>query len=94
VTEADLLGGRGEMAEQHFGRPGVREPREEVVLDSPHVREPDALGELNLLDRLAVDLLLSRAPAVQRHLNLVQHPESHGGLLLCRCGAQDLVLGA
>ena len=56
---------------------------EEVVLDLPHVVDPDAVGQLDLLERVVDELLLVvRAPR-PGELVLVEDAEPHGRSPFC-----------
>ena len=83
--EADLLGALRERADDDLGRGRVRSPLAEVVLDVPCGVEAQLVGELDLLERLLVGLLLrlSLAPRVGPgpglgDVDLVEHVEFHG----------------
>src|SRR5205085_8155208 len=74
---------------QHFGRRAVRAALAEVVLDVPRGVEPELVGELDLLDRLVIRLLLGFALTVRVGLigprpgdiDLVEKVELHAGRL-------------
>ena len=51
---------------------------EEVVLDLPHGVEADAVGELDLVERVAHEPLLAVVAPRPRDLVLVEDPEAHG----------------
>jgi hypothetical protein len=56
----------------------VRVLLEEVVLDQPDAVEPEAVGELDLLEGVGQEpLLISRAPG-SGQLVLVEQAEAHG----------------
>ena len=50
---------------------------EEVVLDLPHGVEPEPVGELDLVERVAQQLLLGVRVPRARELVLVEDPEAH-----------------
>ena len=69
------LGGGGQ---EHLGRRGVRVLLQEVVLDLPHVVEPEPVGELDLLERVEQELRLAAVGPRPGQLVLVEDPEPHG----------------
>ena len=62
-AEAQVLGGLGQRADDHLGGGRVRPALAEVVLDVPHGVEAERVGQLDLLERLGVGLLLGLALA-------------------------------
>src|SRR5215212_8852140 len=78
MTQADvpraLAGGRQE--DLRSARVGVL--LEEVVLHLPHVVDAEAIGQLDLLERVRDQLLLCVLRPGARQLMLVEDPESHG----------------
>ena len=63
--------------EEHLGRRGVAVFLEEVVLDLPHHVEADAVGQLNLLERVLHKAVLGVGLPGPRQLMLVEDPELH-----------------
>jgi hypothetical protein len=50
-----------------------------MVLHDPEVVEPQAVGQLDLLQRIAEESQLAAGRPGSRELVLVEDPESHGG---------------
>ena len=88
VAEADILGALRSGAEKHLGRRGVRVLLEEVVLDLPHVVEAEAIGELDLIERIVEQLLLSALAPGLRQLMFIEDAELH---LSSSCATRDPV---
>ncbi len=55
VTQADLLGALRGRAEKHLGRRRVRILLEEMMLDFPRVIVAEPVGQLDLVERVAVE---------------------------------------
>ena len=62
VAQPDALGALAGGGQEHLGRARVRVLLEEVVLDLPHVVDADAVGELDLLERVVQQLAPRRPP--------------------------------
>ena len=82
--EADLLGDLRQRADDHLGRGRVRATLAEVVLDVPGGVEPELVGQLDLLERLPIGLLLGLPLAVRmwtgprlRDVDLVEQVQLH-----------------
>ena len=56
VTEADGFGESRGGSEENFGRRGMRIFFEEVVFDLPRVIEAEAVGQLDLMERLVKEV--------------------------------------
>ena len=82
------LGGGGE---EHLGGRGVRVLLEEVVLDLPHVVEPEPVGELDLLERVEQELRLAAVGPRPGELVLVEDPEPHAGRISWGAGHRMVV---
>ena len=62
MADANAFGAAGHASEENLGRGAVGEFVEEVMLDGPHRIEAEAIGEFDLLERLAINVgLVSRA---------------------------------
>ena len=77
VTEADVLRALRRGREEHLGRAGVRVLLEEVVLDLPRVLDADAVGVLDLLERVLDQPVLGVLLPRPRQLVLVEDAELH-----------------
>ena len=77
VSEPDAVRALRRRREEELGRARVRVLLEEVVLDEPRAVEAQAVGELDLLERLAEDPLLVAVGPRARHLVLEEQPELH-----------------
>src|SRR3954471_16115913 len=80
VAEPDALGPLRRRSQEHLRRARVRVLLEEVVLDLPDVVEADPVGELDLLESVAQQLLVGAVLPRPRHLVLVEDPEAHRAL--------------
>ena len=78
VAQADALGALAGRCEEHLGSRRVRVLLEEVVLDLPHVVEPDLVGQLDLVERVLDELLLTGVGPRAGQLVLVEQAELHG----------------
>src|SRR5262249_26956268 len=77
VAQADALRALAAGGEEDLGRRRVRVLLEEVVLDLPGVVEPEAIGELDLVERLADETRLAVLVPGSRELVLVEDAELH-----------------
>jgi len=77
VTETNPFGALRAGGEEHLGRRGVRILLEEVVLDLPDVVDPQAIGELDLVERLLIKTQLGILAPRLRQLVLVKQSEFH-----------------
>jgi len=77
VRESDPLGALRRGGEEQLGRARVRVLLEEVVLDDPHAVDADAVGELDLLERLVHDPPLVAVDPGAGRLVLVEQSELH-----------------
>ncbi len=77
VAEPDALGARGGGGEEHLGGRAVRVLLEEVVLDGPGVVEAEAVGELDLRERVLHELALVVGAPRRGQLQLVEDAEFH-----------------
>src|SRR5262249_39097542 len=77
VPETDVLRSLACRRQEHFGSARVRVLLEEMVLDLPHVVDPDTVRQLDLFERIGQQLLLSAVRPRPRQLVLVEDPESH-----------------
>ena len=62
VTEADAFRALAGGGQQHLGRGTVAVLLEEVVFDRPDAVEAEAVGELDLIERVLVQLVLVVGP--------------------------------
>ena len=81
VSETDPLRALRRRGEEDLGRARVRVLLEEVVLDQPHAVEAEAVGELDLLERLGEHAPVVAVVPRTRNLMLVEDPEFHGASL-------------
>ena len=77
VAEPDPLGALAGRGQEHLGRARVGVLLEEVVLHLPDVVHADAVGQLDLLERVGDQPLLGVLRPGPRQLVLVEDPESH-----------------
>jgi hypothetical protein len=84
-SEANVLGGPRERADDHLGGGRVGAPLAEVVLDVPAGVEPELVGEQDLLEGLLVRPLLGLPLTVGvlpgprlGDINLVEQVQLHG----------------
>src|SRR3954469_17231017 len=77
VTQPDALRPLRRGRKEHLRRARVRVLLEEVVLDLPDVVEAHAVGQLDLLESVAQQLLVRAVLPRPRHLVLVEDPEAH-----------------
>jgi len=77
MTETDTLGALRAGGEKHLGGRGVRILLEEVVLDLPDVVDAEAIGELDLVERLLIKPQLALLAPGLRQLVLVEQSEFH-----------------
>ena len=67
--------------QEYLGRRGVGVFLEEVVLDLPDVVDAQAIGQLDLRQRILEQAMLAAFRPGTRQLVLVQKSEAHGSLL-------------
>src|SRR4051812_44252915 len=77
VTETDALRPLRRRRQEHLRRARVRVLLEEVMLDLPDVIEAHPVGQLDLLEGVAQQLLVRAVLPRPRHLVLVEDPEAH-----------------
>ena len=77
VAEPDALGARGSCGEEHLGGRAVRVFLQEMVLDRPGVVDADAVGELDLVERVLHQLPLVVGTPGLGQLQLVKDSEFH-----------------
>ena len=77
VAEADASRSCGGRGEEHLRRRRVRVLVEEVVLDLPRVVEPEPVGELDLIERVAQQIELVVVGPGLGELMFVEHAELH-----------------
>jgi hypothetical protein len=77
VSDADVLRPLRHGGEEHLRRRRVRELGEKVVLDLPHGVVPEAIGQIDLLERLVITAILAPRVVRLRHLELVEQIEFH-----------------
>ena len=77
VREADLLGALARRGEKDLGGRRVRILLEEVVLDLPGKVVAEPVGELDLVERVLVELELAFRRPRARQLQLVEYAELH-----------------
>ena len=77
VPQADPLGSLARRREEHLRRARVRVLLEEVVLHLPDVVEPEAVGQLDLVERVAQEALGRSILPGARLLVLVEDAEPH-----------------
>ena len=77
VAQSDVLGALRSGAEEDFGRGGVRVLLEKMVLDLPRVVVAEAVGQLDLVERLVQQPMLAVLVPRPRQLVLVEDPELH-----------------
>src|SRR3954451_2891215 len=76
-AEADVRRALTGRREEDVGGAGVRVLLEEVVLDLPDVVEADAVGQLDLVERIGDQLSLGVLGPRARELVLVEDAEAH-----------------
>ena len=81
VAEPDVLGALAGGAEKHLGRRRMRVLLEEVVLDLPGVVVAEPVGQLDLVERVLIELAFVVRPPRARQLQLVEDAEFHRFLL-------------
>jgi hypothetical protein len=77
VAEADLLRALAARGKEDLGRRGVAVLLEEVVLDLPHVLDPEGVRELDLVERVLDETMLTVVAPRSAHLVFVEDSESH-----------------
>jgi len=77
VTETDTPRPLRGRAQEHLGRRRVRVLFEEVMLDHPRVVVAEAIGQLDLGQRVLEDLVLAAGRPRPRKLMLVKDAEFH-----------------
>ena len=77
VSEPDPLRPLARRGEEHLRRARVRVLLEEMVLDLPDVVEAEAVGELDLVERVLHDALFGVGIPRPRELVLVEETEPH-----------------
>ena len=77
VAEANALGALRDRGQEHLRRARVAVLLEEVVLDLPHVVDPEPVGERALLERLLQHAVLGVGVPGARQLVLVEDTELH-----------------
>ena len=78
VAEPDATRPLGGGGQEHLGGRGVRVLLQKVMLDLPHVVEPEPVGELDLLERVEQELRLAGVGPRPGELVLVEDSEPHG----------------
>ena len=78
MAEPDVLGALAGGAEEDLGRGGVGVFLEEMVLDLPGVVVAEPVGQLDLVERVLIELPLVVRPPRARQLQLVEDAEFHG----------------
>ena len=78
LPDADALRAGGGGGEEDFGRGAVGVLLEEMVLDGPCLVEPKLVGELDLRERVVVDLALGIGTPWAADGELVEDAEFHG----------------
>ena len=79
VPQPDALRALAAGGEEDLGRGGVRVLLEEVVLDLPRVVDAEAVGQLDLVERLLEEPVLVAVVPGARDLVLVEDAELHRG---------------
>src|SRR5688572_6970491 len=77
MAEPDVLGPLACSRKEYLGCARVRVLLQKVMLDLPDVVKADLVRELDLLERVAQQLLLRPFVPGPRQLMLVEDPESH-----------------
>ena len=77
VAQADAIGALAGRRQEHLGSRGVAVLLEEVVLDLPHVVDAEAVGQLDLIQRVLEQLVLTAVAPRPRQLVLVEDSELH-----------------
>ena len=77
MSEPDPAGSLAGGGEEHLGRARVRVLLEEVVLDLPQVVDPEPVGELHLVERVAQELALVELAIHAGQLMLIEDAEPH-----------------
>jgi hypothetical protein len=78
VAQADALRALARRAQEHLGRRAVGVLLEEVVLDAPRVVEAEAIGQLDLRERVLEQLVLASLLPGAGKLQLVEDADLHG----------------
>src|SRR5262249_55852413 len=77
MRQADLFGALARRGEKHFGCRRVRILLEKVVLDLPGEVVAKPVGELDLVERVLVELELALRRPRARQLQFVEYAELH-----------------
>src|SRR5262245_14074600 len=81
MGDADILGTLGHCAVEHLRRRTVGVFFEEVVLDFPDVVKAEAVGQLDLRQRLPVGIVFTAFMPRTRGFHFIQKTELHTSLL-------------
>ena len=79
VAQPDPAGLPGRGGKEDLGRRAVRVLLEEMVFDSPRVVDADAVGEHDLLERIAEQPVFVPGSPRTRQLKFVEDTKSHVG---------------
>src|SRR6266540_6731200 len=82
MAEPDVLGALARRRQEHLRRRAVAVLLEEVVLHFPHAVQPQPIGQLDLLEGVAQQLLLRPRRVRPRQLVLIKQPEAHAHSIL------------
>jgi hypothetical protein len=77
VREADALGALARRGEEHLGGRRMRILFEEMMLDLPGIVVAEPVGQLDLVERVLIELQLAAGQPGPRQLQLVKDPEFH-----------------
>ena len=77
VADPDVLGAAAAASQPHFGRRRQAVVLQEMVFDRPHMLEPEAVGELPMLQRLTEHPGLVALSPRGGQLQLVENSELH-----------------
>src|SRR4030095_11923407 len=83
VSEPDVFCPRGACGKEHLRRRRMGIFLEEVMFDFPRIIDTEAIGDLDLLERVVEQLLFSTVGPRPRQLMLVEDSEFHA-VLPCR----------
>ena len=91
MAQADALRALARRGEEDLWCRGVRVLLEEVVLHLPRVADAEAVGQLDLLERIADETLLGALGPGPRELVLVEDAEVHAraSAATLLCAARD-----
>ena len=82
MGDANIFGALADGAKEHFGRGTMRIFLQEVMLDLPHEIETEPIAELDLLQRLPVDIVFAAVIPRPGHLHFKMQTEFHNSSVI------------